>query len=271
MAVVLCTLVACSAKSGATAPAVPSTVVVAATDSTSISTDPHAPPPAVADPPPAVARSSVPPAATTEPPPASTEPPAESTEPSPSPAPAATAAGDCSVVAVGDSVGQDVFNNGFGASLANVGCRLVNTTGARGITMEEGAAYLRQARGVSAAVAVVILGYHNSVSQTRDGGFAGRVDAVMQAAGDRLVVWSLPAKTPDCGAAFTQAMVVQRRVLEDATGKWPNLALVDYPSVIDAHPEYSQNRCPHLLDQGSRAVGSWLAGQIRQIADAKRA
>ena len=34
-----------------------------------------------------------------------------------------------------------------------------------------------------------------------------------------------------------------------------------------AHPEYSQNRCPHLVNSGSKAVGQWLAGEVRRIVD----
>jgi len=169
---------------------------------------------------------------------------------------------------VGDSVGQDLFHNGFDAALANVGCRLAATTGARGITMQEGASYLARARDVQANVAVVVLGYHNAVSQTRSGQFPALVDAVMESAGDRIVVWSLPGRTPDCGINFSNAVVREAQYVYEAMGRWPNLVPVDYPSVIDAHPEYSQNRCPHLLNWGSRAVGAWLAGEVRRVVDA---
>ncbi len=172
------------------------------------------------------------------------------------------------MLAVGDSVGQDVFSNGFGASLANVGCHLAAATGARGITMPEGAAYLARARDVPANLVVVVLGYHNAVSQTRSGQFPALIDAVMEAAGDRTVVWSLPAPTPDCGPSFTNAVAVQTRLVYEAMGRWPTLVPVDYPSVIGAHPEYSQHRCPHLVGSGSRAVGVWLAGEVRRVADA---
>ena len=172
------------------------------------------------------------------------------------------------MVAVGDSVGQDLFNNGFDASLANVGCQLVAATGARGITMQQGAAYLARVRDVPADVAVVVLGYHNAVSQTRSGQFPAFIDAVMEAAGDRIVVWSLPGRTPDCGVNFTNSVARETQFVHEAMGRWPKLVPVDYPSVIDAHPEYSQNRCPHLVNSGSRAVGVWLAGEVRRVVDA---
>jgi hypothetical protein len=161
-----------------------------------------------------------------------------------------------------------MFNNGFGAALANVGCELAAATGARGITMPQGAAYLARARDVPANVAVVVLGYHNAVSQTRSGTFPALIDAVMEAAGERIVVWSLPARTADCGPSYTNAMAVEGQLIREAMGRWPNLVPVDYPSVLGAHPEYSQNRCPHLVNSGSKAVGEWLAGEVRRIVDA---
>ena len=134
--------------------------------------------------------------------------------------------------------------------------------------MPQGASYLARARDVPANVAVVLLGYHNAVSQTRSGAFPALIDAVMEAAGDRIVVWSLPARTADCGPSFTNAMAVEGQLVHEAMGRWPNLVPVDYPAVLAAHPEYSQNRCPHLVDSGSRAVGAWLAGEVRRIVDA---
>ncbi len=140
--------------------------------------------------------------------------------------------------------------------------------GARGITMPQGAAHLARARDVPANVAVVMLGYHNAVSQTRSGDFPAMIDAVMEAAGQRIVVWSLPARTADCGPSFTNAMAVEGQLVHEAMGRWPNLVPVDYPSVLSAHPEYSQNRCPHLVNSGSHAVGEWLAGEVRRVVDA---
>jgi len=236
--------VAASASGSTTATRPPPTTVAPSTT--------VAPPPPTAAPAPTVPPTTVPP--TTIPPPPPTEPPP------PPPAP-------CSVLAVGDSVGQDMFNNEFGASLANVGCHLAAATGARGITMQEGASYLARARDIPANVVVVVLGYHNAVSQTRSGTFPALIDGVMEAAGDRIVVWSLPGRTSDCGASFTNAVAVEGQLVLEATGRWPNLVPVDYASVIDAHPEYSQNRCPHLVNSGSRAVGAWLADEVRRIVD----
>jgi hypothetical protein len=246
----LVALVACGGGDGASSPSgpAPATLAVAGNVSGSTTTTVTAPPATGA---PATV------------PPTSTAPPQAAP---PTPAPPIPA--PCAVVVVGDSVGQDLFNNGFGDSLANVGCQLAATTGARGITMEQGAAYLARARDVQANVAVVVLGYHNAVSQTRSGEFPAFIDAVMTAAGDRIVVWSLPGRTPDCGVNFTNAVALETQLVHEATGRWPKLVPVDYPAVIDAHPEYSQNRCPHLVNSGSRAVGAWLAGEVRRVVDA---
>jgi hypothetical protein len=251
-------LVACGGGDHAASPSAPApaTLAVAGSVSGSATTKATAPPstgaPATARPP---ATATVP---TTTAHPTTAHP---TTTVPPAPAP-------CAVVVVGDSVGQDMFNNGFGASLANVGCHLAATTGARGITMQQGAADLAGARDVQANVAVVVLGYHNAVSQTRSGEFPAFIDAVMAAAGDRIVVWSLPGRTPDCGVKFTNAVAVESQLVREAMGRWPRLVPVDYPSVINAHPEYSQHRCPHLVNSGSRAVGAWLAGEVRRVVDA---
>ena len=93
------------------------------------------------------------------------------------------------------------------------------------------------------------------------------IDEVVAAAGDRTVVWPMVGRTPDCGTSYSNAAVVASQQLQEATTRWPNLVVLDYPSVINAHPEYSQNRCPHLLNSGSQAVGMWLAGEVRRIVD----
>ena len=214
-----------------------------------------APPPATTAPSPTVPPTTMPP--TTVPPPP-TAPPTEPPPPPPAP---------CAVVAVGDSVGQDMFNNEFGASLANVGCHLAAATGRAASRCRRAPATSPAARDIPANVVVVVLGYHNAVSQTRSGTFPALIDGVMEAAGDRTVVWSLPGRTSDCGASFTNAVAVEGQLVLEATGRWPNLVPVDYASVIDAHPEYSQNRCPHLVNSGSRAVGAWLADEVRRIVD----
>ncbi len=265
----LALLVACAGGDDAASPSTPGTLAVpgsVAGPATTAVAIPATPPPApsVAPTAPPTTTPVAPPATTAVAPPTTPVPPTTAT----TPPPAAPAAAPCSVVAVGDSVGQDLFSNGLSASLANVGCQLVGTTGARGITMPQGATYLARARDVQANVAVVLLGYHNAVSQTRSGDFPAMIDAVMEAAGDRIVIWSLPGRTPDCGPSFTNAMAREGQFVLDAMGRWPNLVPVDYASVINAHPEYSQNRCPHLVNSGSRAVGEWLAGEVRRIVDA---
>ncbi len=176
----------------------------------------------------------------------------------------------CHVVAVGDSVGTGVINHDFDAALAGVQCELVWKGGRPGITVAEGAAALGQAKGQPAEVAVVMLGFHNAYSMSRSGDFPGLIDTVMEAAGDRLVVWAMLAPPNDCSSAYKAATVKMNADLQTATGRWPNLALADYPTFLAAHPDYTENRCPHLIGAGYTAVGEWLASQVRLALEARR-
>ncbi len=180
----------------------------------------------------------------------------------------ATVPAPCDVVAVGDSVGVDLIDNGLGDSLAAVGCELKWAGGRRGITVTEGASELSGANDITADVAVVILGYHNARSETQAGRFPSLIDTVMKAAGSRLVVWPMLAATDDCSDSYKTAAGVASANLRDAMARWPNLVVVDYPSVLAAHPEYSEQRCPHLLADGSKAVAAWLAGEVRAAVNA---
>ena len=184
-----------------------------------------------------------------------------------SPSTSASVPAPCDVVAVGDSVGIDLFNNGLGDRLAFAGCDLKWTGGHRGITVTDGAAALAGAKQIAAHVALVILGYHDTRSETQSGRFPALIDTVMAAAGPRLVVWPMLGATDDCSANYKIAVGAANSDLQRAAARWPNLLLVDYTSLIAAHPEYSQRRCPHLLASGSRAVAGWLAGQLRQAVD----
>ncbi len=181
--------------------------------------------------------------------------------------PAARQAVPCHVVAVGDSVGSGLIQNGLDESLAAVGCDLLWAGGRPGITVTQGGTELSGASDISAEVALVILGYHNTRSETQSGRFPSLIDTVMKAAGDRTVVWPLLGATLDCTDSYKTATGVANDNLRDATARWPNLVLVDYASLLAAHPEYSEQRCPHLLAVGSRAVATWLAGQVRAAAD----
>ncbi len=173
----------------------------------------------------------------------------------------------CDVVAVGDSVGIDLFNNGLRDRLAFAGCDLKWTGGRRGITVTDGADALASASGITADVALVILGYHDAKSETQAGRFPSLIDTVMAAAGPRLVVWPMLGATDDCSDNYKIAVGVANASLQEATTRWPNLLLVDYTSLLAAHPEYSQDRCPHLLASGSTEVAGWLAGQLREAVN----
>lgn len=191
--------------------------------------------------------------------------PAAATPTSP---PATVSLAPCRVVAVGDSVGSGLIAQGLDESLAAVGCELLWTGGRPGITVTAGATELSGARAIDAEVALVILGYHNTRSETQSGRFPALIDTVMSAAGQRQVVWPLLGATLDCTDSYKTATGVANDNLRDATTRWPNLVLVDYTAELAAHPEYSEQRCPHLLPEGSRAVATWLAGQVRAAVDA---
>ncbi len=164
-------------------------------------------------------------------------------------------------------MGTGLVRNGLGDGFAGVGCDLAWHGGYPGITMSDGAGALAGAEGVPANVAVVVLGYHNTRSETKTGHFAVAVDQVMKAAGPRLVIWPLLERTPDCSATYTNAVADADAELQAAAGRWPNLVLVDYPSFLQAHPEYSEHRCPHLIPSGYQSTAQWLAGEVRRVVD----
>lgn len=174
----------------------------------------------------------------------------------------------CNVMFASDSVGIDLLNNGLKDTLAFVGCTLKWTGGNRGIEIEDGAAELARANAVDADVVVMMLGYHDANSNGRGGRYPALIDMVMQAAGPRLVVWPMYGATDDCSSNYKTGVGMANQSLRDATARWPNLRLVDYPSLLAANPQYSQERCPHLLASGSREVAGWLAGQVRETANA---
>jgi len=174
----------------------------------------------------------------------------------------------CTVIAVADSVGIDLFNNGLKDQMASFGCTLKWTGGQRGMEFSAGADVLAGAGDIDADIVVVMVGYHNAKSNTQAGRFPSLIDKVMEAAGPRLVIWPTMAATDDCSANYKTAVGVANGNLDDALARWPNLRLVDYNSLLAAHPEYSVQRCPHLLASGSKAVAGWLAGQVREAADA---
>ena len=135
--------------------------------------------------------------------------------------------------------------------------------------MGDGAALLAGGDGAATNVAVIVLGFHNTRSEVAAGGFAARIDAVMGAAGDRLVVWALLAGTAECSASYQQALSAADDELRAAQQRWPRLELVDYPTFLAAHPEYSNHDCPHLVAAGYQAVANWLAGEVRRVVDAR--
>ena len=113
----------------------------------------------------------------------------------------------------------------------------------------EGAAALKAAGDTGTNVVLVSMGYVNTRMHMRNGDFPALIDQVLKAAGDRTVVWPTLGRTSDCTATYVQAIGQANELLAAAKAKAPNLVLIDYPAFIDAHPEYSQHRCPHLTDR----------------------
>ena len=175
----------------------------------------------------------------------------------------------CAVSFVGDSLGLGTLRNGLPEALGGVGCLLVWQEAYGGMPIGVGADLLAGAGGAPSNVALVMLGFHNARSEVGKGRFPGRIDAVVQAAGPRLVVWPMLASTADCSNGYKQALVRANEELQAATLRWPNLVLVDYPAFLAVHPEYSENRCPHLVPPGYGAAAAWLAGEVRRLLEVR--
>jgi hypothetical protein len=173
------------------------------------------------------------------------------------------------VAYLGDSLGYGTLQNGLEAALASVGCPLVWSSARPGMEMAEGAAALAAAGDTGANVVLVSMGYVNTRMHQRKAEFPALIDQVLKAAGDRTVVWPTLGRTADCSATYVQALAQANQQLEAAKARWPKLVLIDYPSLIDAHPEYSQHRCPHLVSAGYEARSAWLASEVRRIVDSQ--
>lgn len=173
----------------------------------------------------------------------------------------------CRAAYIGDSIGWGTLRNGLAAALAKVGCPLVWSSARPGMETAEGAAIIRKAGPAGSNVLIASLGYVRTKAHVQKGEFAKLIDLVMAAAGKRVVVWPLLGRTPECSAGYSQAIIVANRQLEAAKERYPNLVLADYKTFITSHPEYTQNRCPHLTNAGYQQRALWLAGEVRRLVD----
>jgi len=180
------------------------------------------------------------------------------------------AAAPCKVAYLGDSLGYGTLQNGLEAALAGAGCPLVWSAARPGMEIAEGAAALKAAGDTGTNVVLVSMGYVNTRMHMRNGDFPALIDQVLKAAGDRTVIWPTLGRTSDCTASYVQAIGQANSLLQAAKAKAPNLVLIDYPTFIDAHPEYSQHRCPHLTSAGYQARSAWLASEVRRVVDAQK-
>jgi hypothetical protein len=205
---------------------------------------------------PVVVTTAAPPVATTVPP-ASAPPPTTAAPPPP-----------CALSFVADSVGAGLLGHGLGDTLGALGCQLVWKQAIGGLDIGAGTRSLAAAADEPTNAVLVMLGFHNARSEVGSGRFPDRIDAIVQAAGNRLVIWPLPAPTNECSSGYKQALQEADAQLQAAQQRWPNLVLIDYPTFLAAHPEYSNHDCPHLLPAGYEATAAWLAGEVRQAVSA---
>ena len=197
-------------------------------------------------------------------------PPAPTTQPPVSPPPPTTAATPppCELSFVADSVGAGLLGHGLGDSLGALGCQLVWKQAIGGLDIGVGTRSLAAAADEPTNAVLVMLGFHNARAEVGSGRFPDRIDAVVQAAGNRLVIWPMLAPTNECSSGYKQALQEADAQLQAAQQRWPNLVLIDYPTFLAAHPEYSNHDCPHLLPAGYEATAAWLAGEVRQAVSA---
>jgi hypothetical protein len=139
-----------------------------------------------------------------------------------------------------------------------------------GMPLGDGATLLAGGGEAPSNVALVVIGYHNTRSEVAAGRFPARIDAIVGAAGGRLVVWPMLGSTPECSASYKRAVVRANEELQAALQRWSNLALVDYPTFLAGHDEYAVNDCPHLRAAGYRATATWLAGEVRGVVEHRR-
>jgi hypothetical protein len=193
---------------------------------------------------------------------ATTPPPTTVAPPPPLPAP-------CAVSFVADSVGTGVLRNGLADDLGGVVCPLVWHAAYGGMAINVGIDLLARASGQRSNVALVMLGFRNARSEVGAGRFPGWIDAVVTAAAGRTVVWPMLAYTNGCSAGYQQALTQADAELVEAQQRWPNLVLVDNPAFLVAHPEFDIGDGPHLNAAGYRAVGEWLASEVRRLVEAR--
>jgi hypothetical protein len=173
----------------------------------------------------------------------------------------------CHIAYLADSVGTDLLLNGLAEALGGVGCTIAWSRARRGSPLFEGVQALTAATAETTATDTVLVLQGYSKARANRARFPAMLEGIMQAAGARTVVWPLYGPTSDCSAGYTETLAEANRLLVEAATRWPNLRLADYPAVIGAHPEYSQDRCPHLRGSGSTAVSQWLAAQVRLLVD----
>ena len=173
----------------------------------------------------------------------------------------------CHIAYLADSVGVDLLRNGLAKALGGVGCSIEWSRAMRGSRLVEGVQALRAATAEVTGTDTVLVLQGYSKAKVNRGQFPSSLERLMEAAGGRTVVWSMYGPTIGCSFAYTETLAEANRLLQEATRRWPNLRLADYPALLAAHPEFSVHDCPHLRDSGSAAVATWLAGEVRRLVE----
>jgi hypothetical protein len=161
----------------------------------------------------------------------------------------------------------DLMLNGLAKALADVGCTIDWSRAVRGSRLVEGVQALRVATPTATGTDTVLVLQGYSKAKVNRGLFPSSLELMMEAAAGRTVVWPMYGPTIGCSAAYTETLGEANRLLQEATRRWPNLRLADYPALLAAHPEFSVHDCPHLRPSGSAAVATWLAGEVRRLVE----
>lgn len=116
------------------------------------------------------------------------------------------------------------------------------------------------------AIVVVALGTNDTATRADVEGFAGRLDEMMRALGDRPVVWVThvdprPFQIAGGAAAVNAAIRV-------APERWPNLTVLDRTPELTADPSLLRDDALHFTPAGMRAFADAIADAAsRRVAE----
>ena len=150
----------------------------------------------------------------------------------------------CHIAYLADSVGVDLLRNGLAKALGGVGCTIEWSRAMRGSRLVEGVQALRAATADVTGTDTVLVLQGYSKAKVNRGQFPSSLELLMEAAGGRTVVWSMYGPTIGCSYAYTETLAEANRLLQEATRRWPNLRLADYPALLGGPPGVLGARLP---------------------------